>query len=224
VKIVVRKKAKELPDPTWIGNSIEKDAHANAEHNWMVSQLKDESKWLVNQAYTKMFQEEPADAPQWIVELACEYGALILGHKRRGTFPTATEYRRYRLCRALDVVAMRAESDIYKYMECNLTNSQGGNTMSKATSSKKSSRVTASSVLIPILSRANVPANAEIIDAVGSATGSKKFDAKQLAWYMWKFRQGKLKGMDGKQHVINQKSGRKAAVKKAKVVVRKKAA
>jgi len=221
MKKLVLKKKSGGPDPVWIGTAPNAHEHPGFELNWMNAQLEGASDYLVRQAFTQMYGKPSNGSPEWIARMALTYGAIWCSAKRRSNPLTATERRRFELCRALDVEAMKKETDMYKYMDCEL-NLKGGSTMSKKNGSKKSARVTASSVLIPILSRASVPANDEIIDTVKDATGSTKFDAAQLAWYMWKFRQGKLKGMDGKQHVINQKSGRKAAVKKSKkVVVRK---
>ncbi len=68
----------------------------------------------------------------------------------------------------------------------------------------------------------NVPEDGEIIKQVKAETGSDKFDARQLAWYKWQFRQGKLRGQDGTAQVINQGSNKKEPKAKKKVVVLKK--
>ena len=203
---------------------------ADAERRWMHTRLEGVQDYEVSALWREMYgKDSPDGTPRWIMELGLEYGASLLGARRTGGKLTDTEYRRWKLCRDLQVDAMKKESDTWKYMDCNLRsdNHKGGRTMAKKTESKKEARVTASSVLIPILSRANVPTNDEIIETVREETGSSKFDAKQLAWYMWKFRQGKLKGMDGKLHVINQKKlhaakADKGSKKSKKVVVVKK--
>lgn len=78
-------------------------------------------------------------------------------------------------------------------------------------------RVTAGSVLLEQLGLKQVKADAELVKMVRAATGSVKFDGKQLAWYKSQFRAGKLKGQNGKPgHPIAQGSPlKKRAAKKA---------
>jgi hypothetical protein len=94
---------------------------------------------------------------------------------------------------------------------------------------KKEKRTSAADVLIPQFGLKLVKSDDLLIAMVREATGSKKFDAKQLAWYKSQYRAGKLKGMNGKPgHLISQAGGHlKPAAKKAKagkVVVKKRAA
>ena len=84
----------------------------------------------------------------------------------------------------------------------------------KGSIKKKEARVTASSVLIRLLGAAHVKGDEDLIEEVKGETGSGKFDKSQLAWYKWKYRQGALKGMDGKPHDIS-----KGEAKKEKKVV-----
>ena len=230
-RLIIKRKAKSTVDRpiAWPGPDAAGKA-PSFEYQWMDGETS--SAYGTRQMFLAMFGEDMGDAPMWIAKLACLYGASILAKGRVGDVTTAKEWKMYRMCRELDVVAVRLETDIDKYMECNLTNLKGGSAMSKTTGSKtaKAKRVTAASVLIPILSRAAVPTNDEIIETVRAATGSDLFDAKQLAWYMWKFRRGNLKGMDGKLHAISQKAAHKKEAKAPakgaakKVVLKKKAA
>jgi hypothetical protein len=109
----------------------------------------------------------------------------------------------------------------------------GGMDMSKVKSAgkdKKEKRVSAADVLVEQFALKTVKGNEELISLVREATGSKKFDEKQLAWYKSQYRAGKLKGMNGKPgHLIAQGKLTKEAhtrrpKSKAKVVVKKKAA
>jgi len=224
-------KAAAAVDPVWIGPDPAAGSPASFEHKWMSRQLEGLPGFMVNEWFRQMYGEDAREgAPEWVTRLALLYGAAWLGARRAGRPMLPREHEMYLLCRAGDAAAARLRTDVYKYMECNLTNLKGGSAMAKKTGSKetKKARVTASSVLIPILSRASVPTDDEIIATIKAATGSGLFDPKQLAWYKWKFRQGKLKGMDGKLHAINQGAAHKkeAPAKKAakKVVLKKKAA
>lgn len=86
--------------------------------------------------------------------------------------------------------------------------------MSKGTKVKKEARVTAGSILLPQFELQKVKDDETLIDMVKEATGSKKFDKTQLAWYKSQFRRGLLKGQNGKAgHVINQGGLTKKAVK-----------
>ncbi len=107
----------------------------------------------------------------------------------------------------------------------------GGSPMK--TKSKKEKRTSAADVLVEQFALKAVKPNEDLIKMVREATGSKKFDDKQLAWYKSQYRAGKLKGMNGKAgHLIAQGKLTKEAhtrrpkgsSSKAKVVVKKKAA
>lgn len=164
-------------------------------------------------------------APVWILTMAIEYHALRKGQIRVDGVASPKVQRRYEMAKALDVRGLRRESDF-------LVGAQetGGMQMSKQKEERfgkerRGARITAGSVLINILGLEAVPADEKIIEQVRKDTGSDKFDERQLAWYKWKFRQGRLKGQDGKSHVISQGSPLKekqAKKKKAVVVVKKK--
>ena len=134
-----------------------------------------------------------------------------------GKKPSEVMIRRYQMAKVLDAAGLKKDSDFLTPM---YDMNEKENTMAKKTEGKekKEARVTASSILIKMLGMAKVQDDESIIKQVKSETGSSLFDAKQLAWYKWKYRQGKFKGMDGKQHVINQGSPKKEVkpVKKAK--------
>lgn len=105
----------------------------------------------------------------------------------------------------------------------------GGLDMAKATvkggKAVKVARVTAGSILLPFFEKSKCPDNDFLIKTVKAATGSKKFDETQLAWYKSQFRRGLLKGMNGKAgHVINQGGLVKKEVVKGRAVKKAKKA
>jgi hypothetical protein len=100
----------------------------------------------------------------------------------------------------------------------------GGTEMAKG-KEKKEKRVSAADVLIPQFGLQKVKDDEALIKLVKEATGSKKFDDKQLAWYKSQYRAGKLKGQNGKPgHLIQQGklTKDKPAAKAKKVVVKAK--
>ena len=107
-----------------------------------------------------------------------------------------------------------------------IKNNTGEILMKKALKTGKQKRVSAADVLLAQFGLQNVKSDDELIKLVKEATGSKKFDAKQLAWYKSRYRAGKLKGQNSKAgHLIKQGSllkkkasagGKKATVKTAK--------
>lgn len=116
----------------------------------------------------------------------------------------------YDLCRA---------SCEWKYKEWGYgaAASSGGSPMAKSKEAKER-RTSAADVLVKQFALERVKSDEDLISMVREATGSKKFDAKQLAWYKSQYRGGKLKGQDGKPgHLINQAGGHtKDGAKKAK--------
>ena len=182
-------------------------------------------------------QTDLADKPRWMRELGVEYALQMQGYQRaKGEVPDLIA-RRFKMAIDFDAAALRKESEFYdsRYhkggSDIMATKEKGSKKERRSGDDRRGKRVTAASVLIPLLSAAKVKTDDEIIEIVKEETGSTKFDKAQLAWYKWKFREGKLKGMDGKKHVINQGSplkkkaqqkAEKAAAKK-KVVVKKKA-
>jgi len=223
-KIVLKKKVEQAPQ--WVG-SDNAGKGPNYEYEQMNAKLENADAWVVKFAFQTMYGEgvDTTHKPEWMLRLALLYGATLIGYNRCGKRMTDTEMRRYQIYRGLDVETAVKESDIHKYMSCNLK-SKGGSTMAKKNGGKagKEKRVTTGSVLIPLLSRATAPDDGELITEVRKATGSIKFDEKQLAWYKTQFRQGELKGQDGKKREIVQKEVKKAkAPKPSKKVVLKKA-
>lgn len=225
-KIVLKKKV--APEPVWVG-ADNAGKGPNYEYEQMNAKLDGADAWMVKFAFQSMYGEgvDTSHKPEWMLRLALLYGATLIGYNRCGKRMTDTEMRRYQIYRSLDVEAAVKESDIHKYMPCNLT-SKGGSSMAKLRKQDKNGkdkRVTAGSVLIPLLSRATAPDDGELITEVRKATGSIKFDEKQLAWYKTQFRQGELKGQDGKKREIVQKEVAKKAKapKPSKKVVIKKA-
>lgn len=96
---------------------------------------------------------------------------------------------------------------------------------------QKERRTSAADVLVDQFALKMVKDDETLIKLVKEATGSKKFDEKQLAWYKSQYRGGKLKGMNGKAgHLIEQAGGhvkdkaKAKSAKRGKVVVKKKAA
>lgn len=153
---------------------------------------------------------EGGEKLKWLVRLAVKYHKLIEEAEDAGKKLFPVVYKRYELAKKLDSWAIRLEGE---FLTPKYDDKKGDSTMAKTNGSKgstKEARVTAGSVLIKLLGAAKVQSDEAIIKLVKDETGSSKFDGKQLAWYKWKYRQGKLKGMDGKQHVINQGSPKKA--------------
>lgn len=163
------------------------------------------------------------DCPQphrWLMALALQYDKIIADKEERGTKVPDKVRRRYRMAVQLDMKGLAKESDfltpIYEDYETK------GDDMKKTKKAVKEARVTASSVLIKLLGAEKVGSDEFLITQVKERTGSTLFDEKQLAWYKWKYRQGKLSGMDGKQHAIAQGSAKKAAkaAKKKKIIIK----
>lgn len=165
----------------------------------------------------------PEKTSRWLMRLGVKYHKIIGEMRMEGKKPSEVMARRYQMAKALDTAGLKKDSDFLTPM---YDMNEKENTMGKKTGSKekKEARVTASSILIKMLGMAKVQDDESIIKEVRSETGSSLFDAKQLAWYKWKYRQGKLKGMDGKQHVINQGSPKKEAKpakkEKKKIIVK----
>jgi hypothetical protein len=140
--------------------------------------------------------------------------AMVIGHKGKT----------YDLCR------VSCEPRYREWGYGTAAASTGGSPMK--TKNKKEKRTSAADVLVEQFALKVVKSNEELIKLVREATGSKKFDDKQLAWYKSQYRAGKLKGMNGKAgHLIAQgkltkeaHTRRPKSSSKAKVVVKKKAA
>jgi hypothetical protein len=203
----------------WFGDKEFSGCHPTAEYDEMLKRLRRMSLEERREAWALAVGGKiDREIDPWYLDVCLKYWALHSGWVRTGEVPDAVA-RRWKACLEHNWSALAKESDFLtkKYTD------RGGSMSRKSDKATKSKRVTAGDVLIGILSRANVPADEVIIAEVKEATGSSKFDEKQLAWYKWKFRLGKLKGMDGKQHVINQGDAKKPAkAGKKKIVVKKK--
>lgn len=141
-----------------------------------------------------VFGGDPGKAPQWLLRMGLEYRTLVAGTVRTRGEVADKVRRRYQAAVALDVDALRRESDFLVERGERLT------AMGKA---RNSGLVTVSDVLIGLLSMDEVPSDARMIELVREgATNAGKFNEKSLAWYKWKFRLGRLKGMDGLPHKI----------------------
>lgn len=164
------------------------------------------------------------------VVMALEYYAQTQGALRVGTPMPLRLQERYEAAARFDTAALKRSSEFLvqdyraKGEEMKKKRAAGEPIIDRRAKERRKARVTVASVLIPALGQAKVQEDREIIKLVREATGSGKFDAKQLAWYKWKFRQGKLKGQDGTKQAINQGSPlkSKAPAKKRRVVVKKK--
>lgn len=164
------------------------------------------------------------DQPIWLVKMGLQYHYLVKGQVRVGGNASPKVMHRYKLCKNFDKAGLRKESDFLVGAYETGGNDMKGKVKEQRKSERRSGKLTAGRVLIGILGLEKVPADAKIIEQVREATGSDKFDERQLSWYKWKYRQGRLKGQDGKAHVINQGSPlkEKAKVKKAIIVKKKK--
>lgn len=160
----------------------------------------------------------PNAAPRWILALGLQYHLIMQDKWKKGLRVSDTMIRRFKMAKELDIAAIKKESDFltpkYKEAQKEIDVKKKG----KVKESKKSG-LTASEILIKILGKDIVPSDASIIEEVKGETGSVKFDGKQLAWYKWKYRQGKLKGQDGKLHIIAQTVPKKET--KAKKLIKK---
>lgn len=158
-------------------------------------------------------------ALRWVKVLGMQYHRIIQHKRSNGVLSGDRVLRRYKLAILGNADGLRRESDFLtpKYEE----RAQKGDTMKKTKKDAKEARTTVSSILIKMLGAASVKSDETIIKDVKDQTGSTKFDSKQLAWYKWKYRQGKLKGMDGKAHVIEQGNPKKEPRKlKKKVLIK----
>lgn len=160
--------------------------------------------------------------PRWVYVLGLQYHRMILDRRARGLANSDKMLKRYRLAMLLNTKALRQESDFLgpAYDERNIESK--GEDMKKGRKAREK-KITASSVLIELLGAGSVKKDETLIAEVKHRTGSSKFDEKQLAWYKWKYRQGKLKGMDGKLHEIAQGSNKKAEKQpkaKKKIVIK----
>ncbi len=148
--------------------------------------------------------------PMWVLRLGLEYHFVIEARRKAGLAVNAKMWRRLELAKKQDVAGIKAESEFltpkYKYVKKEIDMKGKKSKEGK----QKASGPTASSLLVGILGQDKVPGDESIIKTVREKTGSTLFDSKQLSWYKWKYRQGKLKGMDGKPHVVAQGDGKKA--------------
>jgi hypothetical protein len=240
-KIIVRKKPKPVAGRSTIASLFREDFSGrptSAEMSAAHKRVEGAADHYVRGLWKDLINPRASieKAPLWLLRLGIEYAALIEGYSRTGSAVSPVVLRRFKYCTELDAAALKRESEflVGTYDSDTTEAKTGGITMAAKVKDKRSGkerrsdRVTAGSVLIRILSLAKVPGDESIIETVRKETGSKLFDEKQLAWYKWKYRQGKLKGQDGKKHVIAQGSplkakAPKAEAKKRKVIVRKKA-
>jgi len=170
-------------------------------------------------------EERVTKAPLWILKTALMYKAQSDGFKRTGIELSENVRRRFSASLRFSPEGMRKAGAFLAVDYNNEENTQGGSEMGNKKGSKAKSGLTASEIFVRLLSMEKAPGDESIIKQVKDATGSTKFDTKQLAWYKWKFRQGKLKGQDGKSAVISQPDAKKpkAAKKgKKKIVLKKK--
>lgn len=156
--------------------------------------------------WTKMTKKKvPKGAPLWLMKLGLTYEKAIAAMEEKGTKVSFTMYRRHKMAKELDATGIKAEASGFLTPMYDLESNTKGDVMKKnGSKQKKEAKVTASSILIKLLGAAHVKGDEDIIQEVREETGSGKFDASQLAWYKWKYRQGALKGMDGKPHTISQ--------------------
>lgn len=224
-KIIVAAKnpAPPAPKPWWDKSNFE-GAHWSAENTKFLEMKERLSDWEINALWREFNKKdtELGDKRRWLRELGIEYALQAQGQLRAEGEVTDLIARRWKMAVAFDVAALKKES---QFFDPRYNQTGGSDTMAKTKGSKevKEKRVTAASVLIPLLSAAKVKDDEELIERVKDATGSTKFDKAQLAWYKWKFREGKLKGMDGKKHAINQGSPlKKKAQDKADKAAKKK--
>jgi hypothetical protein len=147
-------------------------------------------------------------AAKWLVRLGLKYHREIAERKRALKIIPVKMWKRYEMAKRLDEDGIRRESEFLtpKYDKAR---ARGGKVKkTKRDDDARDQRPTASAVLIPLLGARAVETNESIIEKVKRATGSTLFNQKQLDWYKWKYRQGKLKGQDGKLHAISQAPGK----------------
>lgn len=217
-KLVLKQKDRPL-DP-FLGKAC------TAEYIAVMRELDQLTEPGIRAMWSDTFRKRPSPHAQvWLLRMGIEYHALRKGYIRvQGDCSPKIE-RRYQLAKSLNMAGLRKESDFLSDQY-----ETGGDDMKKVKADKRTGkdrreqRVTASSVLIRILGLAKVPQDEAIIAQVKDETGSTKFDAAQLAWYKWKYRQGALKGQDGKLQTIEQGEAKKPAKSKKKLVIKKKAA
>lgn len=215
-KLILRKRAEE-PNPAagkscnWEFEDFNKRAEKMPEHELR-------AEWM-----DRIKGKGVGDAPIWLVKMGLQYHYLVKGQVRVAGNASPKVMHRYKLCKNFDKAGLKKESDFLVGAYETGGNDMKGKVTEQRKGERRSGKLTAGRVLIGILGQDKVPADADIIKQVREATGSDKFDERQLSWYKWKYRQGRLKGQDGKAHVIAQGSPLKEkAPKKKSIIVKKK--
>lgn len=216
-KLIIKKKATE-PSP-FLGQPSE------AEYKDFVRRAEGMDDFALRAEWADRIGRGAGVYPRWLLVQGLSYHWLVKGQVRVQGDASPKVMHRYRLTIAGDMKALKRESD---FLVGEFEEGTGGSEMKikeKRKGERRAGKITAGSVLVKLLGAEKVASDEQLIKEVREATGSKLFDERQLAWYKWKFRQGKLKGQDGKSQVINQGSPLKASKNghsKKKIVIKKK--